>query len=128
MGKPSVVLRRCAEYDPDMISRIIQDGLDAFGLVPRIKGRVTIKPSVDFAHPKVSPSAYTRPEFVDGLTAPIKLNIGIMCDRRRMWNHNTHLDEKVADMLEVGRPDQIVTDSYFFLFLSGLRRIVEERP
>lgn len=205
MTKPKVVLRRCPDYEPDRISKIIAQGLEEFGLVPRIRGRVTIKPNVVFAHHKVAPSAYTRSEFVDGLltaleaaaapgtrftiaekcgaaiptsrmlrhagyyrlkrkhrvrlapieeskkvkvpltrgvlhqevclsrdiarrdflvyapklksnvlahgmTASIKLNIGILCDRERMWNHNNRLDEKIVDLLEVGRPDFIVTD------------------
>jgi uncharacterized protein (DUF362 family) len=48
---------------------------------------------------------------VQGLTAAIKLNVGILCDRERMWNHNHNLDEKIVDLLEVGRPDFIATDA-----------------
>lgn len=206
MEKPKVILRRCPDYDPGRISRIVAQGLADFGLAPRIRGRVTIKPNVVFAHYKVAPSAFTRSEFMDGLlsaleaeaapdtrftiaekcgaaiptsrmlrhagyyrlkrrhrvrvvpieeskkvkvalkkgvlhrevcmsediarrdlliyapklksnvlahgmTASIKLNIGILCDKERMWNHNSHLDEKIVDLLEVGRPDFIVTDA-----------------
>ncbi len=46
-----------------------------------------------------------------GLTAALKLNIGILLDRERMWNHNFKLDQKIADLLEVGLPDLIVTDA-----------------
>jgi uncharacterized protein (DUF362 family) len=46
-----------------------------------------------------------------GLTAAMKLNIGILCDRERMWNHNHLLDEKIIDLLEVGAPDFIATDA-----------------
>jgi uncharacterized protein (DUF362 family) len=206
MPKPVVILRRCPEYDPDRIARIVSEGIEELGLSSRVKGRVTIKPNVVFAHHKVAPSAYTRSEFMDGLltaleakaapearftiaekcgaaiptsrmlrhagyyrlrrrhavrvvaidevkkvkvplargtlhaelttarevaerdlfvhapklksnvlvlgpTASIKLNIGIMCDRERMWNHNHRLDEKIVDMLEAGRPDLIATDA-----------------
>jgi hypothetical protein len=45
------------------------------------------------------------------MTAAIKLNVGILCDRERMWNHNCHLDEKIVDLLEVGYPDLIITDA-----------------
>jgi hypothetical protein len=45
------------------------------------------------------------------LTAALKLNIGILCDRERMWNHNWNLDDKIVDLLEVGRPDFIATDA-----------------
>ncbi len=46
-----------------------------------------------------------------GLTAALKLNIGILLDRERMWNHNFKLDQKIIDLLEVGLPDLIVTDA-----------------
>ncbi|UCE42553.1 MAG: DUF362 domain-containing protein [Candidatus Aminicenantes bacterium] len=56
--------------------------------------------------PKLKSNSLTH-----GLTAAIKLNVGILCDRERMWNHNCHLDEKIVDLLEVGYPDFIVTDA-----------------
>ena len=46
-----------------------------------------------------------------GMTASIKLNVGILRDQERMWNHNYLLDDKVVDLLEVGWPDFIVTDA-----------------
>jgi uncharacterized protein (DUF362 family) len=46
-----------------------------------------------------------------GLTAAVKLNVGILRDRERMWNHNYNLDEKIVDLLEVGYPDFIATDA-----------------
>ncbi|HCS49029.1 MAG TPA: FeS-binding protein, partial [Candidatus Aminicenantes bacterium] len=205
-GKAKVILRRADTYDPTLVARIIRDGLDEFGLAPRIQGKITIKPNVVMAHHKVTPSAYTRPEFLDGLltaleekaqgepeisvaekcgaaiptsrmfrragyyrlrkkhrfklrpieearkktvplqkgkvhqkirtsreiaerdfliyapklktnalahglTAALKLNIGILCDGERMWNHNYNLDEKVVDLLEIGHPDFIATDA-----------------
>lgn len=204
--KEKVLLRRAEAYDPALISGIIRDGLREFGLGERVRGRVTIKPNVVMAHHKVAPSAYTRPEFLDGLlaalesnaaagtsitvaekcgaaiptsrmfrragyyqlkkrhdfklepielarrstvplargriharirtarsiaerdllvyapklkanslshglTAALKLNIGILCDGERMWNHNHNLDEKIVDLLEVGYPDFIATDA-----------------
>ncbi len=204
--KAKVILRRGDSYDPDAIAGIIKDGLEEFGLSARIRGKVTIKPNVVMAHHKVNPSAFTRPEFLDGLltalteksggemtvavaekcgaaiptsrmfrragyyrlrkkhrfslrpieeapkkivplqkgkihqkirtsrdiaerdflvyapklktnalshglTAALKLNIGILCDGERMWNHNFNLDEKIVDLLEVGYPDFIATDA-----------------
>jgi len=204
--KARVILRRVDVYDPVLVARIIREGIDEFGLASRIKGKVTIKPNVVMAHHKVTPSAYTRPEFLDGLltaledkagsettvavsekcgaaiptsrmfrragyyrlrkkhrfklrpieearkktvrldkgkihqkirtsceitdrdfliyapklktnalahglTAALKLNIGILCDGERMWNHNYNLDEKVVDLLEIGHPDFIATDA-----------------
>lgn len=204
--KAKVILRRADTYDPELIARIVGEGIDEFGLAPGIKGKVTLKPNVVMAHHKVTPSAYTRAEFLDGLltaleeraqggaefsvaekcgaaiptsrmfrragyyrlrkkhrlnlrpielarkktvplekgaihrrirtsceiaerdflvyapklktnalahglTAALKLNIGILCDGERMWNHNYNLDEKVVDLLEVGHPDFIATDA-----------------
>jgi len=45
-----------------------------------------------------------------GLSAAIKLNVGILLDRERMRHHNYDLDEKIVDLLEVGYPDFIATD------------------
>ena len=205
-GREKVIIRRADQYDPAAIARIIKEGLEDFGLTSRIRGRVTVKPNVVMAHHKVTPSAYTRPEFLDGLftalesvgsqeytvtvaekcgaaiptsrmfrragyyrlkkkhrikllpieeavketvrlekgrvhekirtaraianrdfliyspklktnalahglTAAIKLNIGLLCDGERMWNHNYNLDQKIVDLLEVGYPDFIATDA-----------------
>jgi uncharacterized protein (DUF362 family) len=205
MTKPRVIIRRAPAYDPAVISRLVREGLEELGLAPRVRGRVTIKPNVVMAHSTVAPSAFTRPEFLEGLasavkavapsaavsvvekcgtavptsrmftragyrpvakrlglrlvpieearrttarlergvvhktirtareivdrdfliyapklktnvlagglTAALKLNIGILCDRERMWNHNGNLDDKIVDLLEVGRPDFIATDA-----------------
>lgn len=205
-GEKKVIIRRCADYDREIIKAIIQEGLEEFGLTSKIRGRVTIKPNVVMAHRKTAPSAFTRPEFLagllsalvdekkdklkitiaektgvgiptsrmfrragyyklrkkfkikllpieeskkktvilqkgkihskittaqeivdndfllytpklksnvlsQGLSAALKLNIGLLLDRERMWNHNYNLDEKIIDLLEVGFPDFIATDA-----------------
>lgn len=46
-----------------------------------------------------------------GITAALKLNIGILRDHQRMRDHNYHLDEKIVDCLEVGYPDFVATDA-----------------
>jgi uncharacterized protein (DUF362 family) len=204
--REKVIIRRAEEYNPEAIASVISQGLQELGLTARVQGRVTVKPNVVMAHHKITPSAYTRPEFLDGLftalegagrpgssitvvekcgagiptsrmfrragyyelrkkhkikllpveearkktirlekgkihrtirtaaaiadrdflvyapklktnclahglTAAIKLNVGILCDRERMWNHNANLDEKIVDLLEVGYPDFIATDA-----------------
>lgn len=204
--KKKVIIRTCPRYDPGIIEKIVKEGLAEFGLSEKIKGKITIKPNIVMAHSKVAPSAYTRPEFIEGLlqalekekreksritiaekcgvgiptsrmfrragyyalkkkhkmkilpieearkktiplqkgkihkeirtareitesnfliyapklksnvltqglTGAIKLNMGLLLDRKRMWNHNFNLDEKVVDLLEVGNPDFIVTDA-----------------
>jgi uncharacterized protein (DUF362 family) len=206
MGRERVILRQVPDYAPERIRSVIKEGLEELCLVPSSHQHITIKPNVVMAHHKVAPSAYTRPEFLDGLlqalqdsdcnrpqititekcgagipttrmfrragyfklkkkhniklfpieearkviiplrkgkvhsqittskeiayndfliyapklksnslthglTAATKLNIGILLDRERMWNHNYHLDEKIVDLLEVGYPDFIATDA-----------------
>lgn len=202
--KEKVIIRRAPNYHPEEIEQIIREGLSQFELNPQ--GHITVKPNVVFAHPKVAPSAFTRPEFLDGLlsaledgkkdeskiviaekcgtgiptsrmfrragyyklkkkhkikllpieearkktiplqkgkihkdittakeivdndfllyapklksnvlsqgmTGAVKLNIGLLLDRERIWNHNFNLYEKIVDLLEVGFPDFIATDA-----------------
>jgi uncharacterized protein (DUF362 family) len=206
MSQEKVVLRHVPDYDPKKIKGVIKEGLEELGLIHSNHQRITIKPNVVMAHHKVAPSAYTRPEFLEGLlrvllsggkvnpqititekcgagiptsrmfrragyyklqkrhnvkvlpieeakkerislkkgkvhsqikaseeiihrdfliytpklksnslshglTGAIKLNIGILLDRERMWNHNCNLDEKIGDLLEIGYPDFIATDA-----------------
>ncbi|MBM3297780.1 MAG: DUF362 domain-containing protein, partial [Candidatus Aminicenantes bacterium] len=205
MSREKVILRRVDRYDPAAVAGVVREGIEELGLAPRLKGRVTIKPNVVFAHHKLAPAAYTRAEFLEGLvtalkdkasggmditvaercgsaipttrmfrragyyrlkkklgfkleaieeakkvkvalsrgtlhhqirtarsiverdflvyapklktnvlvlgpTTALKLNIGLLLDRERMWNHNERLDEKIVDLLEVGTPDFIATD------------------
>jgi uncharacterized protein (DUF362 family) len=204
--KEKVIVRRAPDYNSDTIKKIIQEGLSEFGFSPKVKERITIKPNVVMAHHKVAPSAFTRPEFLDGLlgaltdgkkdnskivlaektgaglpttrmfrragyynlkkkyrikllpieesrkktirlqkgeiheevttareivdndflvyapklksnvlsqglSAAVKLNMGLLLDRKRLWNHNLNLDKKIVDLLEVGFPDFIATDA-----------------
>ncbi len=205
-NKEKVIIKKAPDYNPETINKIIQEGLEDFGLAPQIKGRITIKPNVVMAHPKIAPSAFTRAEFLDGLlgalekkkteelrmtiaektgaglptarmfrragypklkkkhklkllaieeskrrtvplskgeihtkvttarviadndflvyapklksnvlsqglSAAVKLNMGLLLDRERMRGHNFDLDRKIVDLLEVGYPDFIATDA-----------------
>jgi uncharacterized protein (DUF362 family) len=206
MDIEKVYLRSVPDYNPSHIKDIVQEGLGEFGLTQQQYSDITIKPNVVMAHHRMTPSAFTRSEFLDGLiqalndgrnsapkvtiaekcgagiptsrmfrragyfslrkkhnvklrpieeakkkkiplqkgkihqhittsrdivesdllvyapklksnalthglTAAIKLNVGILCDKERMWNHNCHLDEKIVDLLEVGYPDLVLTDA-----------------
>jgi uncharacterized protein (DUF362 family) len=206
MGREKVLILSVPRYDPSLIEHVIREGLEEFGVTESHPSRLTIKPNTVMAHHKVTPSAYTRPEFLDGLlgafhngrnpapkitiaekcgagiptsrmfrragyyrlkkkyrirllpieeakkkkralqkgkihsqittskeivsndlliyapklksnslthglTAAVKLNVGILCDKERMWNHNYNLDEKIVDLLEVGYPHFIATDA-----------------
>jgi len=204
--KEKVIIRRAPNYHPEEIEQIISEGLSQFELTSKVQGRITIKPNVVMAHAKVAPSAFTSPEFLDGLlsalengkkngskiviaekcgagiptsrmfrnagyhrlkkkhkikllpieearkqtislqkgkiheaittakeivdndfllyapklksnvlsqgmTGAVKLNMGLLLDRERIWNHNFNLNEKIVDLLEVGFPDFIATDA-----------------
>lgn len=203
--KEKVIIKKIQNYYPEEIKSVISLGLQKLDLLDKIRGRITIKPNLVLAHHKMAPSAYTRPEFIDGLlsaleendagldkitiaektgvglpttrmfrhagyyklkkkhkirllpieeakkekvhlkngkihqtittardiihndfliytpklksnvlsqglTAAIKLNMGIFTDKERMWNHNYNLYEKIVDALEIGHPDFIATD------------------
>lgn len=65
--KKKVIIRRSPDYNPEIIKKIVQEGLSEFGLSSKAKEKITIKPNVVMAHHKIAPSAFTRPEFLDGL-------------------------------------------------------------
>jgi uncharacterized protein (DUF362 family) len=67
MGKEIVVIRDIPRYDTSLITQVIREGLAEFGLTESHHSRNTIKPNTVMAHHKVTPSAFTRPEFLDGL-------------------------------------------------------------
>jgi uncharacterized protein (DUF362 family) len=69
MAKPTVILRHCAEYDPERIEQIAVEGLDLLGLQPH--GRTLVKPNV-VASGEMFPHAHTRPEFVEGILRALK--------------------------------------------------------
>ncbi|MHB1651622.1 MAG: DUF362 domain-containing protein [Desulfitobacteriaceae bacterium] len=46
-----------------------------------------------------------------GLTGALKLNIGSLDDRERMWHHDHLLDEKIVDILSAAHPQLVVTDA-----------------
>ena len=75
-ARSKVILRRAERYDPDAITGIIKEGLDELGLSSRVRGKITIKPNVVMAHHKVTPSAYTRPEFLAGLLTALENRSG----------------------------------------------------
>ena len=66
---PKVILRSCADYDVEMIRRIVGDGLREFGLRP--SGRTLVKPNLVTANPLFQ-HAYTRPEFTEGVLLALR--------------------------------------------------------
>ena len=71
-NKRKVILRLCPEYDPASIEKIIREGIAELGLEARIRVRIAIKPNVVMSHPKVTRSAFTRPEFREGLVRALR--------------------------------------------------------
>jgi len=69
--KKKVIIRRSPDYNPEIIKKIVQEGLSEFGFSSKAKKKITIKPNVVMAHHKIAPSAFTRPEFIDGLLAAL---------------------------------------------------------
>ncbi|MEM9691263.1 MAG: DUF362 domain-containing protein [Myxococcota bacterium] len=67
--RPTVILRRCSDYDPRTIRRIVAEGLEELGLRP--SGRTLIKPNV-VASGEIFPHAYTRPEFIEGVIGGLR--------------------------------------------------------
>ncbi|MCK4828424.1 DUF362 domain-containing protein, partial [bacterium] len=51
-----------------------------------------------------------------GYSGALKLNIGTVDSRERLYHHNRDLPAKIVDILEVANPDLIVTDGIRFCF------------
>jgi hypothetical protein len=51
-----------------------------------------------------------------GYSGALKLNIGTIDSRERLFNHNQNLPSKIVDILEVANPDLIVTDGIRFSY------------
>ena len=66
MSREKVMLRAVPDYDPSRVKKVIREGLAEFGLAGSNRTRITVKPNVVMAHHKVTPSAFTRAEFLDG--------------------------------------------------------------
>jgi uncharacterized protein (DUF362 family) len=62
MKKRWVLLKRVEDYDPLLLRKVIDEGLELLGEKP--KGRVFIKPNVVFANKRYSRHAFTNPELV----------------------------------------------------------------
>jgi uncharacterized protein (DUF362 family) len=65
LAEHKVIIRRCSEYDPDLISKIIKEGMEELGVKP--SGNVLLKPNTVIAHEEIFPYAFTRKEFLDGV-------------------------------------------------------------
>ncbi len=66
---PRVILRHCAEYEPEAIRKIVAEGLETLGLRPF--GRTLVKPNV-VSSGQMFKHAYTRPEFIEGVVRALR--------------------------------------------------------
>ena len=70
MKKRQVIIRRCDEYDPARIAKIIDEGVRELGLEP--KGRVLIKPNVVTANTEYIHHSYTEPRMVESMVSVLR--------------------------------------------------------
>ncbi len=68
-AKPKVIIRACPNYDTFHIEGLVTEALDELGLRP--SGKTLIKPNVVTSGEKF-PNAYTRPEFIEGVTRALQ--------------------------------------------------------
>ena len=74
VSEHKVIIRRCNDYDPKLISKIIKEGMEELGVKPF--GNVLLKPNTVIAHPEIFPYAFTRKEFLDGMLDAVKETSG----------------------------------------------------
>ena len=80
MGKPKVILRRCEEYQPDLIAGVMREMLRDLAIP--VRGRVFIKPNIVTANRAYIHNSYTHPSVVEAMvrvlreSAPEKITIG----------------------------------------------------
>ena len=67
--RPRVIIRACPTYDVDRIEVLVAEALVELDLQPF--GKTLIKPNVVTSGPKF-PNAYTRPEFIEGVTRALQ--------------------------------------------------------
>ncbi|MDQ1331496.1 MAG: hypothetical protein QG578_1764 [Thermodesulfobacteriota bacterium] len=70
MGKPRVILRRCDEYDTDVIAGIINESVSDLKL--DISGKIFIKPNIVSANRQYIHHSYTNPKVVEAMVRVLK--------------------------------------------------------
>jgi uncharacterized protein (DUF362 family) len=68
-ARPTVIIRRCEEYDADTIRTIVREGLEELGLRP--SGCTLVKPNIVAAGP-LFPHAHTHPLFAEGVLRALR--------------------------------------------------------
>ncbi|MFA6449961.1 MAG: DUF362 domain-containing protein [bacterium] len=75
MHEPKVILRRCADPDPERVQAIVRECFAELGIRPR--GRVLIKPNVVTANRAYIHHSYTHPGVVEGIVRDLRSNSGV---------------------------------------------------
>ncbi|MBW2455257.1 MAG: DUF362 domain-containing protein [Deltaproteobacteria bacterium] len=72
----TVLLRRCEDYEPDVIEALVRDGMDSLGYRPR--GKVFVKPNVVFAGPPalLANHAFTHPTLLGAAVLALAAETG----------------------------------------------------
>lgn len=90
-------------FDED---KLVGVTLDKGGFHRKLRfARTILKADYKVYAPKLKHHVSTR------LTCSLKLNIGICDQKERLLGHDHHLEEKIADLYEVGYPDMVVVDA-----------------
>jgi len=69
LKRPTVIIRKCPDYDVDRIAKIVTEGLIELDLRPH--GKTLVKPNCVASGP-LFPHAHTRPEFLEGVLQALK--------------------------------------------------------
>ncbi len=90
-------------FDED---RLVEVSLERGGFHKRLRlSRTLVEADYKVYAPKLKHHVSTR------LTCALKLNMGICDQKERLHGHDYHLEEKIADLYEVGHPDLVVVDA-----------------
>jgi len=90
-------------FDED---KLVNVKLEKGGFHKKLRfSRTLIKADYKVYAPKLKHHVTTK------LTCALKLNIGICDQKERLHGHDYHLEEKIADLYEVGYPDFVVVDA-----------------
>ncbi|UCD84661.1 MAG: DUF362 domain-containing protein [Deltaproteobacteria bacterium] len=99
-GKPKVEV---CFFDEDKLVEVV---LEKGGFHKRLRfSRTLIEADYKVYTPKLKHHVSTK------LTCAMKLNMGICDKKERLRGHDYHLEEKIADLYEVGNPDLVVVDA-----------------
>ena len=69
-GERKVIIKQCDTYDQDKIRKIIKQGIDELGLVPR--GKILIKPNIVTANKEYIHHSFTEPAMLEAMVDTLR--------------------------------------------------------